>query len=95
MSLWGRIFAAGYDTFQASIERNFMGRIRDDLLAQASGSVIEIGAGTGVNLSHYPPSVTRLVCGSKRARFNGCASVPMSFLPASIGRSVSESSVMT
>ena len=62
MSLWGRIFAAGYDTFQASIERNFMGRIRDDLLAQASGSVIEIGAGTGVNLSHYPPSVTRLVC---------------------------------
>jgi len=62
VSLWGRIFAAGYDTFQASIERSFMGRIRDDLLAQASGSVLEIGAGTGVNLSHYPASVTRLVC---------------------------------
>jgi ubiquinone/menaquinone biosynthesis C-methylase UbiE len=62
VSLWGRIFAAGYDTFQASIERNFMGQIRDDLLAQASGDVLEIGAGTGVNLTHYPPSVARLVC---------------------------------
>ena len=62
MSLWGRVFAAGYDTFQARMERNFLGRIRDELLAEASGSVVEIGAGTGVNLSHYPPSVERLVC---------------------------------
>ena len=62
MSLWGRVFAAGYDTFQSRMERNFLGRIRDELLAGASGSVVEIGAGTGVNLSHYPPSVKRLVC---------------------------------
>jgi ubiquinone/menaquinone biosynthesis C-methylase UbiE len=62
MSLWGRIFAAGYDTFQASMERNFMGRLRDELLADASGSVVEIGAGTGVNLTHYPAGIERLVC---------------------------------
>jgi ubiquinone/menaquinone biosynthesis C-methylase UbiE len=62
MSLWGRIFAAGYDTFQASMERNFMGAIRADLLAGASGRVVEIGAGTGVNLAHYPRAIDELVC---------------------------------
>ena len=62
MSLWGRIFAAGYDTFQASMERNFMGNVRAELLAGATGRVLEIGAGTGVNLTHYPSTVERLVC---------------------------------
>jgi ubiquinone/menaquinone biosynthesis C-methylase UbiE len=62
MSLWGRIFAAGYDTFQATMERNFMAQVREEMLAGASGRVIEIGAGTGVNLEHYPGSIERLVC---------------------------------
>jgi ubiquinone/menaquinone biosynthesis C-methylase UbiE len=62
MSLWGRIFAAGYDTFQARMEASFFGDIRHDMLAGASGSVVEIGAGTGVNLQHYPHSIERLVC---------------------------------
>jgi ubiquinone/menaquinone biosynthesis C-methylase UbiE len=62
MSLWGRIFAAGYDTFQATMERNFMGKLRDEMLADATGRVIEIGAGTGVNLEHYPRSIDGLVC---------------------------------
>ena len=62
MSLWGRVFAAGYDTFQASMERNFLGAIRDEMLAGARGRVVEIGAGTGVNLEHYPPAVEELVC---------------------------------
>src|SRR5947199_88648 len=62
MSLWGRIFAAGYDTFQASLERNFMGKLRDEMLAGATGRVIEIGSGTGTNLAHYPSSIEELVC---------------------------------
>jgi ubiquinone/menaquinone biosynthesis C-methylase UbiE len=62
MSLWGRMFAAGYDTFQATMERNFMGALRDEMLAGASGRVIEIGSGTGVNLEHYPRAVEQLVC---------------------------------
>jgi ubiquinone/menaquinone biosynthesis C-methylase UbiE len=62
MSLWGRMFAAGYDTFQATIERNFMGQLRDDLLSGATGRVVEIGSGTGVNLEHYPRSIDELVC---------------------------------
>ena len=34
---------------------------RHRLLAGAEGSTIEIGAGTGLNLEHYPEAVTRLV----------------------------------
>ena len=62
MSLWGRIFAAGYDTFQARMEREFFGRIRREMLAGASGRVLEIGSGTGANLEHYPRSIEELVC---------------------------------
>jgi ubiquinone/menaquinone biosynthesis C-methylase UbiE len=62
MSLWGRIFAAGYDTVQANVERNFLGDIRTQLLSDATGRVIEIGAGTGANLAHYPRTIEELVC---------------------------------
>jgi ubiquinone/menaquinone biosynthesis C-methylase UbiE len=62
MSLYGRIFAWGYDRFQASMEREFFGDIRSDLLADARGRVIEIGSGTGANLQHYPRTIEELVC---------------------------------
>src|SRR5436853_7386450 len=62
VSLWGRVFAAGYDSFVGAMERNFMGDVRRELLADASGRVIEIGSGTGVNLQHYPRTIEELVC---------------------------------
>jgi ubiquinone/menaquinone biosynthesis C-methylase UbiE len=62
MSLWGRIFAAGYDTMMASVERDFMGGVRKDVLANAEGRVIEIGSGTGANIQHYPRTIEELVC---------------------------------
>src|SRR2546425_10814011 len=62
VSLWGRIFAAGYDTFVGRMERRFMGAVRKELLANASGRVVEIGSGTGVNLQHYPRTIEELVC---------------------------------
>jgi SAM-dependent methyltransferase len=54
VSLWGRIFAAGYDRMLAGTEAAGLGDRRRALLATAQGSVIEVGAGTGVNLAHYP-----------------------------------------
>lgn len=54
-------YAALYDRFNASAERAGLREQRHDLLAQATGATIEIGAGTGLNLAHYPPAVTRLV----------------------------------
>ena len=57
----GKVFAALYDKMNAEVEEEFGARMRPRLLAPAEGAVVEIGAGTGVNLEHYPATVTRLV----------------------------------
>src|SRR5580704_11085572 len=49
-----------YDVINGPAERAGLRQQRHDLLAQATGATIEIGAGTGLNLPHYPPAVTRL-----------------------------------
>jgi ubiquinone/menaquinone biosynthesis C-methylase UbiE len=54
MSLWARIFAASYDRFFAAAERGALGDARQRLLAPLHGRVLELGAGTGANLPHYP-----------------------------------------
>lgn len=56
-----RLFAALYDTLSKGSETAGMADERRELLAGAEGTTIEIGAGTGLNLEHYPKSVTRLV----------------------------------
>jgi ubiquinone/menaquinone biosynthesis C-methylase UbiE len=56
--LW--CYAAMYDLFNGPAERAGLRQQRHDLLTQATGATIEIGAGTGLNLPHYPPAVTRL-----------------------------------
>jgi ubiquinone/menaquinone biosynthesis C-methylase UbiE len=55
-----RFYAAMYDVINGPAERAGLRQQRHDLLAQATGATIEIGAGTGLNLPHYPPAVTRL-----------------------------------
>jgi len=49
----GRWFAALYDTVMAPLERGGFRDIRKQLLHQARGTVLEIGAGTGVNFPCY------------------------------------------
>jgi ubiquinone/menaquinone biosynthesis C-methylase UbiE len=58
---WGRLFSAGYDRFLAGTERAGLRDRRHALLASARGRSIELGAGTGLNLEHYPAGVTELV----------------------------------
>jgi ubiquinone/menaquinone biosynthesis C-methylase UbiE len=60
MSLWGRVFAAGYDRIMAGTEQATLRGHRSALLAQASGRVLEIGGGTGANLPFYPDAVESL-----------------------------------
>lgn len=55
MTLDQRIRAALYDRLLARSEDGGLATRRAQLLAQARGSVLEIGAGTGLNLRHYPP----------------------------------------
>lgn len=54
MALRSWLFALAYDRLTAGAERDGLGALRARLLAEASGRVLEIGAGTGTNLPHYP-----------------------------------------
>lgn len=54
MGLWSRVFAAAYDPFTNAAERAGLGAARRELLREATGRVLEIGAGTGMNVEHYP-----------------------------------------
>jgi ubiquinone/menaquinone biosynthesis C-methylase UbiE len=56
-----RIFAAIYDRLLAASEEGGLREMRADLLREASGRTLELGAGTGHNLPHYPASVSELV----------------------------------
>ena len=55
------IFAALYDRCTAGMERGGLAELRAALLAEANGRALELGAGTGHNLAHYPAAVTELV----------------------------------
>ena len=61
MSLWGRIFAVGYERVIASSERAGLADRRAALLAGARGRALEIGPGPAMNLRHYPRSVEEVV----------------------------------
>jgi ubiquinone/menaquinone biosynthesis C-methylase UbiE len=61
MSVWGRVFAAGYDRFMDKSERDCFAAHREALLTAASGDVLEIGGGTGANLPFYNGAVRTLM----------------------------------
>ncbi|CAM3885820.1 class I SAM-dependent methyltransferase [Kibdelosporangium persicum] len=54
-------FAAVYDPFLWLGERRGMRARRADLLREARGRVLEIGAGTGLNVPHYTSEVSELI----------------------------------
>jgi ubiquinone/menaquinone biosynthesis C-methylase UbiE len=61
MSLRKTFFAATYDRMSRKSEEAGLRDLRHGLLAAASGSVLEIGGGTGANLPHYDGKVESLV----------------------------------
>jgi SAM-dependent methyltransferase len=66
-----RLGAALYNPFLWLGEKMGMARLRRSLLAEARGTVLEIGAGTGLNLPHYPTDLTELVLAEPGARIGG------------------------
>jgi ubiquinone/menaquinone biosynthesis C-methylase UbiE len=61
MSLRTSIFAATYDRMSRKSEEAGLRALRQGLLADATGRVLEIGAGTGTNLPFYNRSIESLV----------------------------------
>ena len=54
-------FARVYVDAAANAERRGGAEHRRQLLAGLRGSVIEVGAGHGLNFPHYPPEVTEVL----------------------------------
>lgn len=60
MSLFGKVYARGYDWFTDRVDRLGAAEHRARLVEDAKGEVLEIGAGTGKNLPLYR-AATRVV----------------------------------
>ncbi|CAB4915992.1 unannotated protein [freshwater metagenome] len=60
VSLYAPVFTAIYDPLLAWGERTGMRDLRRDVLSGATGEVLELGAGTGLNINAYPPTVASL-----------------------------------
>jgi ubiquinone/menaquinone biosynthesis C-methylase UbiE len=58
---WGRGFSALYDRLFEATEDAGLRQMRRELVAEASGRVLELGAGTGANVELYPAAVEELV----------------------------------
>lgn len=56
-----KLSARLYEPFLWVGEKTGFERWRRKVVGQASGSVLELGAGTGLNLKHYPAGLERLV----------------------------------
>jgi SAM-dependent methyltransferase len=58
---WAHTFAAVYEPSLYVGERAGLRKHRKELLKRSAGCTIEIGAGTGLNLAHYPDDLSGLV----------------------------------
>lgn len=55
------LFARGWTVMSPALERLGLAESRRRLVAGLRGTVVEVGAGSGVTFAHYPPEVTRVV----------------------------------
>ena len=60
MTLRSKLFALVYDSQMGKTDRAGLRSCREGVLADVAGDVLEVGAGTGLNLSIYPPDITSL-----------------------------------
>lgn len=58
---WGRVVAWAYDWFMSASEKAGLREKRAELLREAHGRCLEVGAGTGLNLELWPESIESLV----------------------------------
>jgi ubiquinone/menaquinone biosynthesis C-methylase UbiE len=66
-------FARMYERISAESERRGTAEHRDRALAGLSGRVIEVGAGNGMNFSHYPATVDEVVAVEPEDQLRGLA----------------------
>src|SRR6188472_4334976 len=57
LKVLSRLFANWYDFFMNPLEKKKFKRIREELLSKATGNVLELGSGTGINFPLYEEAV--------------------------------------
>lgn len=67
------VFARVYERLSRVMEERGGAEHREHLLAGLSGRVIEVGAGNGLNFSHYPAAVTEVVAIEPEPRLRASA----------------------
>ncbi|WP_019818747.1 class I SAM-dependent methyltransferase [Saccharomonospora saliphila] len=59
---WGKyVFAGMYDKFLSRVEKYGLSEKRAEMLRPAYGKTVEIGTGTGLNLPHFPDTISELI----------------------------------
>lgn len=81
------LVAALYDAVIARAERLCLAGYRRELLAPLGGRVLELGCGTGRNLSHYGPHVEQLVLTEPDRHMRRRLAIQLESQSASIPRS--------
>lgn len=86
------LFGWGYERLALLAEKPGAAAHRDELLAGASGRVIEVGSGSGVCFAHYPKTVTEIVALEPGRSFVGQlrASAPVATVPIRVLVAVAE-----
>lgn len=58
LKIMSHLFTNWYDFFMKALEKKKFTRIRKELLSKATGCVLELGSGTGVNFPFYKAAVS-------------------------------------
>lgn len=82
-NVWEHASSAVYDPLLSIAERRGIARPRTRLLREATGPVLELGAGTGLDLRHHPDSLESLLEAVERDRWSW---MPVLAHPLAIGR---------
>jgi ubiquinone/menaquinone biosynthesis C-methylase UbiE len=85
MGLSERLFARWYPTVVGWSENAGQRATRADLLARATGRTLEIGAGNGYNLPHYPAAVSELVVTEPSPHMQGHLRTMLAEQPPPVG----------
>jgi ubiquinone/menaquinone biosynthesis C-methylase UbiE len=67
------LFARFYARLSTGMESAGVGGIREELLSGIAGTVIEVGAGNGLNFGHYPQSVSSVLAVEPEPHLRGIA----------------------
>jgi ubiquinone/menaquinone biosynthesis C-methylase UbiE len=78
------VFARLWARMAASAESHGTAELRDRLLADAAGRVLELGAGSGTNSAHYPPAVSAVLAVEPEPRLRALAASAAAAAPVPV-----------